>query len=63
MMCSAELVDGLIVYVLGESRQSRGGDVIHPGPVKHLHDLDGNRSWGPPHLEILAPAMPGAPVL
>src|ERR1700751_5908586 len=38
-MCGKELVGGLIVHVLRESRQGRGGDVIHPGPVKHLHDL------------------------
>ena len=38
-MCSAELVDGLIVHLLGESRQGCVSDVIHPGPAKHLHDL------------------------
>src|SRR5438477_9131133 len=38
-MCSAELVDGLIVHLLGESRQGCVSDVIHPGPPKHLHDL------------------------
>jgi len=57
-MGSAELVEGLTVQVLGESCQGRSGDVIHPGPVKHLHDLrTGVGHWGPPHLQILAPAM------
>ena len=45
IVCGGELVGGLSVHVLGESRQGCVSDVIHPGPAKHLHDLlTGNRS-------------------
>ena len=39
VMVSTELVGGLVVHVLGESRQGCVSDVIHPGPAKHLHDV------------------------
>ena len=59
-MFSAELVGGLVVHVLGESRQGCVSDVIHPGSAKHLHDvLTGIGHEGPPHLQILAPALLG----
>ena len=39
VMRSAELVGGLVVHLLGQSRQGCVSDVIHPGSAKHLHDV------------------------
>src|SRR5215469_3449208 len=49
VMVSAELVGGLVVHLLGESRQGCVSDVIHPGPAK-------------PSLTSWPPATPSAPV-